>query len=62
MAKNNAAREKLVQKKLDGMTLEQKIGRLVTFGSMPDSLRVAAEILFGKAKPAGKWPLKKYKL
>jgi beta-N-acetylhexosaminidase len=35
---------------------------LVTFSSMPDSLRVAAEILFGKARPAGKWPLKKYRL
>jgi beta-N-acetylhexosaminidase len=34
---------------------------ICTFSSTPESMRVAADIIFGKEKPEGRWPLKNYR-
>lgn len=31
---------------------------ICTFGAVPHGTRIAAEVIYGKAKPGGKWPLK----
>jgi beta-N-acetylhexosaminidase len=35
---------------------------ICTFSSSPESMRIAADIIFGKAKPGGTWPLKDYRI
>jgi len=35
---------------------------ICTFSYSPESMRIAADIIFGKARPGGTWPLKDYRI
>jgi beta-N-acetylhexosaminidase len=43
----------------DGYFLPTAGTVLCTFGAVPEGLRIAADILYGREQPAGRWPLKR---
>jgi hypothetical protein len=46
----------------DNVCVSEAQTLLVTFSAMPRSHEAAANIIYGKAKAGGKWPLKDYQL